>query len=63
MSQTCHNVGHTAVSVDVMTLRLKTLFDFLGAPRHEQEVHFHSGPDALPAVCFDGRCGMPRLDV
>jgi hypothetical protein len=27
------------------------------------EVHFHSGPESTPAVCYDERCGMPRLDV
>jgi hypothetical protein len=46
-----------------MTLRLKTLLDFLGAPRDEQEVHFHSGPQARPAACFDRGCAIPRLDV
>ena len=63
MSQTCHKVGPDPLSVFVMTFRLKTIFDFLGAPRHEQEVHFHSGPDAHPAACFDAGCAVPRLAV
>lgn len=26
-------------------------------------VHFHSGPQGLPAACYDERCTSPRLDV
>ena len=29
----------------------------------EPEPHFHQGPDSTPAVCYDERCGSPRLDV
>jgi hypothetical protein len=31
--------------------------------RTESEVHFHQGSGSHPAVCFDARCGSPRLDV
>ena len=30
---------------------------------HREEVHFHQGPTGAPAVCHDGRCTSPRLDV
>lgn len=47
-----------------MNLKIKTLFaDLLGTPRTAEDVHFHAGPHAHPAVCFDARCGVPRLDV
>jgi hypothetical protein len=26
-------------------------------------VHFHQGPESTPAVCYDARCGSPRLDT
>jgi hypothetical protein len=29
----------------------------------EPEVHFHQGPAMHPVVCFDERCGSPRLAV
>ena len=29
----------------------------------EPSPHFHRGPDAVPAVCFDRGCGSPHLDV
>ena len=32
-------------------------------PHTEPEPHFHQGPESTPAVCYDARCGMPRLDV
>ena len=32
-------------------------------PYMESEAHFHQGPESLPAVCYDPRCGSPRLDV
>jgi hypothetical protein len=33
------------------------------ASHGQPEVHFHQGPGATPAVCYDARCGSPRLDV
>ncbi len=36
---------------------------FTGRPRTEPAVHFHTGPESTPAVCFDEHCGIPRLDV
>jgi hypothetical protein len=32
-------------------------------PETEARPHFHQGPDSTPAVCYDERCGSPRLDV
>jgi hypothetical protein len=29
----------------------------------EPEAHFHQGPETTPAVCYDERCRIPRLDV
>jgi len=29
----------------------------------EPEVHFHSGPEDQPVVCYDGACARPRLRV
>jgi hypothetical protein len=29
----------------------------------EPPVHFHAGPQGLPAVCHDPGCEMPRLEV
>ena len=34
-----------------------------GPPADEAHVHFHRGPQGLPAVCHDPACGMPRLEV
>ena len=28
----------------------------------DASVHFHAGPQGLPAPCFDERCPSPRLD-
>jgi hypothetical protein len=35
----------------------------LREPYTEPEPHFHQGPESAPAVCYDPRCGSPRLDV
>lgn len=37
--------------------------DVIRDPDTEPVVHFHSGPESMPAVCYDARCGAPRLDV
>ena len=29
----------------------------------EPRPHFHQGPESTPAVCYDERCGSPRLAV
>ena len=29
----------------------------------EPDVHFHSGPEGQPAVCYDRTCSRPRLTV
>jgi hypothetical protein len=47
---------------DAMT-RLIRWISNVGDPYTEPEPHFHSGPDSTPAVCYDARCGVPRLDV
>jgi hypothetical protein len=31
-------------------------------PATEAAVHFHQGPESTPAVCYDQRCPLPRLD-
>lgn len=46
-----------------MTTLLKRLSTLVGTPHAEPEVHFHAGPDTLPAACFERDCGSPRLDV
>jgi hypothetical protein len=30
---------------------------------HNESVHFHSGPQGGPEVCFTHSCSRPRLDV
>lgn len=39
----------------------------LGRAAHQgstaDAVHFHRGPQGLPAVCDDPRCASPQLDV
>ena len=32
-------------------------------PYAEPQAHFHQGPESTPAVCYDPRCGSPRLDI
>jgi hypothetical protein len=32
-------------------------------PDVQPDVHFHAGPESLPAVCYDAHCRNPRLDV
>ncbi len=32
-------------------------------PDSEPQPHFHQGPESMPAVCYDERCRLPRLDV
>ncbi len=32
-------------------------------PDVEAEVHFHRGPQSIPAACHDPRCRSPRLDA
>ena len=32
-------------------------------PDIEPRPHFHQGPEATPAVCYDAHCRMPHLDV
>jgi hypothetical protein len=39
------------------------MIKWFAASRPEAEVHFHSGPEAAPAVCHDPHCASPRLDV
>jgi hypothetical protein len=47
-----------------MTNRIKQwILDVVLDPDTEPAVHFHQGPDAHPAVCYDERCGAPRLSV
>ena len=46
-----------------MALRVKHWFTGLIGEPQAPEVHFHTGPDTLPAACFDSGCGIPRLDV
>lgn len=37
--------------------------DVLRDPDTEPQPHFHQGPESTPAVCYDERCAVPRLDV
>ena len=30
---------------------------------HNDSVHFHSGPQGKPEVCFEHACSRPQLDV
>jgi hypothetical protein len=30
---------------------------------HNESVHFHSGPQGAPEVCFANSCSRPRLEV
>jgi hypothetical protein len=46
-----------------MTRLIRWISNVVGDPYTEPEPHFHSGPDSTPAVCYDARCGVPRLDV
>lgn len=47
-----------------MTRRLVQWFtDALREPEPELRPHFHQGPESTPAVCYDERCSLPRLDV
>jgi hypothetical protein len=46
-----------------MTRLIQWIADVIRDPHTEPEVHFHSGPESTPAVCYDARCGAPRLDV
>ena len=47
-----------------MTRRLiDWISDVLLDAHTEPTAHFHQGPDSTPAVCYDARCGSPRLDV
>jgi hypothetical protein len=29
----------------------------------QPSVHFHQGPQGVPAPCFERGCGSPKLDV
>jgi hypothetical protein len=42
---------------------IQWIADVMREPDNEPEVHFHQGPETTPAVCYDARCGSPRLDV
>ena len=46
-----------------MTRLIHWISNVIRDPEAEPEAHFHSGPESLPAVCYDARCGQPRLDV
>ena len=37
--------------------------DLMRDPYAEPEAHFHRGPESVPAVCHDARCGSPRLEI
>jgi hypothetical protein len=42
---------------------IRWIADVMRDPYIEPPAHFHQGPDATPAVCYDQNCGSPRLDV
>jgi hypothetical protein len=42
---------------------MRWIADATRATHREPEVHFHAGPDQLPAVCYDEQCRNPRMDV
>lgn len=47
-----------------MAPRLTVLLSRLvQTPYVEPVPHFHQGPQALPAACYDERCRVPRLAV
>lgn len=48
-----------------MATALLTLRDRLIGRKDDPHagVHFHQGPQGLPAPCFDERCPNPRLSV
>jgi hypothetical protein len=43
--------------------RIATIARRLSTTAHEQETHFHNGPQAQPVPCFDASCPYPRLDA
>jgi hypothetical protein len=47
----------------VSTIRKLLLTLVPSESAREAHVHFHSGPQGLPAVCHDPRCASPRLEV
>ena len=46
-----------------MTRLIRWISHVIRDPLLEPDAHFHSGPESTPAVCYDARCGAPRLDV
>jgi hypothetical protein len=46
-----------------MTRLIQWIAHVVRDPYTEPEPHFHSGPQSTPAVCYDARCGAPRLDI
>jgi hypothetical protein len=46
-----------------MTRLIQWISNVVRDPYSEPEPHFHSGPNSMPAVCYDAHCGTPRLDV
>jgi hypothetical protein len=46
-----------------MTRLIHWISNVVREPAGDSEVHFHSGPQATPTVCFDSGCRAPRLDV
>jgi hypothetical protein len=37
--------------------------DVIRDPYIEPRPHFHQGPQATPAVCYDAHCRAPQLDI
>ena len=42
---------------------LQRVISWFSADRPDAEVHFHRGPQGLPAACHDPFCASPHLDV
>jgi hypothetical protein len=45
----------------VTTMR-RLVSRLVGSERAQEPVHFHQGPQGLPAVCHDTACELPRLE-
>jgi hypothetical protein len=46
-----------------MTRLIRWISNVIRDDYTEPKVHFHSGPDSAPIVCYDVRCAVPKLDV
>ena len=47
----------------MLTVPIAAFRRLFAEPSEADAVHFHSGPQSEPAVCYDAHCRNPRLDV